>query len=322
MPDPATELRIADLQKSPADQINSLRLISDGNTLSLASMTASPDGMHDVSTRSLETDSEGVPRSLGKLSSPFGLPFWDVGTVSKGLATVWTMPGSAISSLGYQVQGHQEITLTGRYPSGVFQNPRFVRGHSSLAVTACAMQSAGEALVLFQDGLETGNARYRILPAAGQGRVLDGLLVRNGNGYLLLAKYAAPFPGVSQRTDLRGESSAGGVLRCLWLDADFHAVDSASSPFGDSAVFEFDADANDEHIYLIATTPQGFMVAATTIEGKAWHWIFSPEAQRSGETLFSPAVSAQSTSANAVFLSKNEAGSRDIMRARISIRGR
>lgn len=100
MPDSATQLHVTEPQSSPAGQINSIRLASDGNTLSVAGMTASPDGMHDVSISAFETDPPGIPRPLTKLTSPFGTPFWDVAAMSKGFATVWTMPGSAISSLG------------------------------------------------------------------------------------------------------------------------------------------------------------------------------------------------------------------------------
>jgi hypothetical protein len=276
--------------------------------------------MHDVSIRAFETDPPGIPRPLGKLTSPFGTPFWDAATTSHGFATVWTMPGSAISSLGFQVQGQAEITLTGHYPSGVFQNPRFVRGKTSLAVTATAMQPVGEALVLFQDGMETGDTQYRLLPVAGQGTLLDGLLVRNGSGYLLLAKYAAPALGESQRTDLRGESVAVGVLRCLRLDADFRVIDSAFSPFGDSAVFEFDADASDENIHLLATTPHGIVAATAVIREQAWHWIFSVEAAQTRGRFFAPAISASGEYAATAFLVASESGSRNVMRGRISIR--
>jgi hypothetical protein len=322
---PASELHVTALQASPADQVNSLRLVSDGNTLSLAGMAASQDGMHAVSIRALEADPPGAPQPLGRLASPFGTPFWDVATTPKGFATVWTTPGSAISSLGFRAPGLAEIAFTGHYPSGVFQNPRFVRGNPGLAVTACAMQPVGEALVLFQDGLESGHAEYRILPAAGEGTVLDGLLIRmagKGSGYLLLAKYAAPALGVSQRTDLRGESAPGGVLRCVRLAADLRVIDSAFSPLGDTAVFEFDADVSGEQIYLLATSQQGYLVAAAEIHEEAWHWTRAAEAIRVGETLFAPAVSAQGKSAAMVFLTASESGSRNILRGRISIQAR
>jgi hypothetical protein len=218
--------------------------------------------------------------------------------------------------------GQTEITLTGHYPSGVFQNPRFVRGGSVPAITACALDPVGEVLVLFQDKFETGDAPYRILPAAGQGMLLDGLLVRKGSGYLLLAKYAASHLGVSQRTDLRGETSAGGVLRCLWLDADFRAVDSAFSPFGDSAIFEFDADASNERIYLLATTTHGYAATAAEMRDQAWHWIDPGKAAQKNETLFAPAICAQGESAVMVFLNASESGSRSILRRRISLQSR
>jgi hypothetical protein len=312
-------LQVEPFQSSPADRVNSLRLIPDGNALSIAGMTASPDGILDVSIHTLETDSPGTPRPLGKLSSPFGTPFWDVAPLPKGFATVWTMPGSAISSLGYQVPGQAEITLTGHYPSGVFQNPRFVRNNTSLAITSCAMQPHGEALVLFQDGLESGNAQYRLLPAIGQGAVLDGLLIRNGSGYLLLAKLAAPVLGASSRMDLRGESAPGGVLRCMWLDSEFQVIDAAFSPLGDSTVFEFDADARDGHVYLIATTTRGFLAASGVIREKAWEWILKEVPTKVEGTLFAPAVSVQGKSATVVFLNAGESGSRNILRGRISI---
>ncbi len=320
MPDSATDFHVTELHSSPADQINSLRLASDGNTLSLAGMTASPDGMHDVSIRAFETDTPGIPRPLAKLTSPFGTPFWDVAATPKGFATVWTMPGSAISSLGYQVQGQAEITLTGHYPSGVFQNPRFVRGNPGLAVTACALQPDGEALVLFPDGPEKGDAPYRLLPAAGEGTVLDGLLIRIGDGYLLLAKYAAPTAGAPHRADFRGESVAGGILRCLWLAADFQAVGSAYSPFGDSAIYEFDADASDGRIYLAATKPQGYFAAAAIIRDGKWNWIHPAAAAQDEAALFAPALYAQGKSAAMAFLVGGP-GSRNVLRGRISIQG-
>jgi hypothetical protein len=312
-------LHVESLHPSPVDEVNSLRLIPDGNALSLAGMTAGPDGIHDVSIRTLETDPLGIPRPLAKLSSPFGIPFWDAASTPKGFATVWTIPGSAISSLGYQVPGRAEITLTGHYPSGVFQNPRFVRSDSGLAITACAMQPLGEAIVLFQDGLESGDAQYRLLPAVGQGTVLDGLLIHNGSRYLLLVKLAAPALGASSRMDLRGESAPRGVLRCMWLDSEFQAVDSAFSPFGDSAVFEFDADASDGHIYLLATTTRGFVVASAVIREMAWQWIVTEVATKIEGTLFAPAVSAHGKSATVVFLNAGESGSREILRGKILI---
>jgi hypothetical protein len=320
MPYHDSELRFTALQSSPADHVNSHRLVSDGHGISLVGMTASQNGMHDVSIRTFENDQPtGAPQPLGKLLSPFGTPFWDVAIAPNGFATIWTMPGSAISSLGYQAPGRKEITLTGHYPSGVFQNPRFVRRNPGLALTACAMQPVGEALVLFQDGLESGQAQYRLLPAMEQGTLLDGLLIRIGSGYLLIAKYAAPVLGSSQRMDLRGESAPGGVLRCLRLNADFLAVGSTFSPFGDSAVFELDADASSEQIYLLATSPRGYMAAAALIQEGSWHWNISAESLKAEERLFAPAISAQGKSADMVFLSSSESGSRNILRGRISI---
>jgi hypothetical protein len=209
------------------------------------------------------------------LESPFGTPSWDVLATEAGFATVWTEPGSAICGLGYRGPTGNEVQLTQRYPAGVFENPRFVRGEpgAAAAITAIAAKhDGGSVLALFSQSLDSGHSAYVPLPALGAGLLADGLLLRNGVGYLLFVKRVPPGPRGAERRDGRGESVIPGILYCARLNAQLEPIGGALRPLGDGAIYEFDADLSGGRVLLFATTADGYVAASAHAGAEALHW--------------------------------------------------
>jgi hypothetical protein len=285
------DLAFAPLPVEDAERIKAIRLVADSGRTALAMLGQSADGTPELSIAPLDGPGPGRSRPLFTLDSPFGLPSWDVAGTPTGIAAVWTKPGSAISPLGYRGQSGGAIVLTGRYPSGVFQSPRFVRGaEPGEAVTAIAYERSGKVVALFQESIESGRAAYTPLPSAGAGIPLDGLLLRDGAGYVLFVKLLAPGPRGPERTDRRGESLQPGLLYSLRLDATLQPVGASARPIGDTALFEFDADAAGGRLFLLATTQTGYTAAVATASEGSLRWTASDVAARA--ELVAPSVLA------------------------------
>lgn len=295
---------------------NSIRIVINTNQLAITALTTAEDYSDLVS---IVTLGEGnivnqAPRILFNLESYFGIPSWDTKDDIGGISAVWTKPGSAISPLFYREQGSEAIALTGSYSSGVFQNPRFVRGDSAIAITAIAYEDSGNVLVVFHHEITSGNSRYLPLPSVGLGTPIDGLLLRQGTGYWLFEKLGVSGPRGPERKDGRGESIQPGILRCQRLDASFQPLDTVESPFDDIAIFEFDADVVANIVYLFATTGtgKGYVHAKAINSNDSLQWIMSPEVSLSAD-LMSPSVVAVGENAFAAVLESDVNGNRRIL---------
>jgi len=301
MPHSEIDLKFAPLPVENPGRVNTIRLVSDNGRAALATLTGATDGAHQVSVAPVDGPHIGFPSPLFKLESLFGVPSWDVANPRTGIAAVWTKPGSGISPLGYHAPDGAETVLTGHYPSGVFQNPRFVRGEPALAVTAVASEASGNVLALFHGSLKSGQSLYVPLPSAGPGILLEGLLLREGSGYLLLAKLLAPGPRGAERKDMRSESFQPGILRCLRLNVKLQPVGVSLHPIGDTNVLEFDADVSEGRVFLLATTHNGYIAAVAAASEEALHWTTSPDVPSRAE-LLTPSVLATGKTAFAAVI--------------------
>jgi hypothetical protein len=295
------ELKFAPLSVEGAGAAKSIRMVKSGDRTALAMLADSAGGGTAVYVFPLGPSGAGRAGFSFALESPFGIPSWDAAVAQGGIAAVWTKPGSAICPLGYRLPNGGVTVLTGRYPSGVFQGPRFVRGEpaGTAAVTAVAYEGNSRVVALFSGSLESGQAAYAALPSAGKGLLLDGLALRNGPGYVLIVKLVAPGERGPERKDRRGESFAPGILKSLLVDAKLEPVGEVESPIGDAPVFEFDADAFGGRVFLVATTAAGSVAASALASERKVHWTGTAAIPSAGE-LTAPTVLAMTKDSAAV----------------------
>jgi len=274
MTDNKFDFKFAPLAVENVASVSSVRLVAEGKFATLAVMRKSQDGLPELNLEPI-SGSKNPTRALFPLTSPFGTPSWDLARHATGFAAVWTKPGSAISQLGYQYSGGEELKLTGRYPAGIFQSPRFVRGAagSGPALTAVMLQGGSYGLVLFPSALESGKAVYQNLPSIASGVVQDGLLVRSDSGYFLVVRMLQQGDRAPDRKDARGESLPAGVLVFSRLNAKLEALGPIVKPLGDTPVYEFDCDLIDGGIFLIATTQAGYAAGRANIAEAELKWV-------------------------------------------------
>lgn len=268
--------------------LNSLRLLAQGAAVRLVGLSAAAGGSHPLVVADVAGTRVGPAQPLFALDSLFGIPGWDVSAPGGGaIGAVWSRPGSAISPLMFG-SAQRAAELSAHHPMGVFADPRAVRGPGGAGITAVADLDSGRHLVLFRAAGQAGIE----LPAAGPGQLQRGLLLRHATGHLLWALMLPPGPRADERQDLRGESLPGGVLHVLPLDAGLAPAGAAIQPFGDSWLYEFDADLADGQVQVFATTAQGHRVARAAVGAKAADWQRSAERRAQG-VLSSPSVLAQ-----------------------------
>jgi len=284
-----------DVPLSPAElaqplPLNSLRLLAQGAGVRLVGLSAAAGGSHPLVVADVAGTRVGPPQALFALDSLFGTPGWDVSAPGGGaIGAVWSRPGSAISPLLFG-SAQRAAELTTHYPMGVFADPRAVRGPCGAGITAVADLDSGRSLVLFRNAGQPCIA----LPSAAPGQVQRGLLLRHAAGHLLWTLTLPPGPRADERQDLRGESLPGGVLHGLPLDAGLAPAGEVIQPFGDTWLYEFDADLADGQVQLFATTAHGHRVARAPLGAKAADWQRSDERRAQGG-LTSPSVLAQGT---------------------------
>lgn len=307
------DLKLTPIEVENADRVGSVRLVNDGGRAALITLLDVGKGAPVLHLHFLDRSHAGPARPLLKLDSPFGPPSWDVAGTKTGLAAVWTMPGSAVSKLGYRAPDAAPTVLTGRYPSGVFESPRFVRGEPETAgaVTAIAYEESGRVLALFSGSLEGGQAAYLPLPSAGTGIPTDGLLLRSGAGYLLFAKFLTPGAPGPERKDGHGESIAPGILRFMRLNAKLQPVGAALNPLGDAAVYEFDADLSGDRVFLLATTQRGHAAATAVVSEGGLNWLRSDRPV--GADLVSPSLLVTGNAALAAVIESGAPASSKIL---------
>ena len=298
------ELKFAPMHLESSGEVNSMRMVKGDGRATIAMLAKSADGAPTLSMGFFDVSGGVRARPVFRIDSPFGMPSWDVTVTTSGLAAVWTEPGSAISPLGYRAANAPPITLTGRYASGVFQNPRFVRGEPLLKaeVTSVAYAGPSRLLALFSEGLAGGQALYTSLPPIGAGLLLDGLLLRNGTGYVLITKHLAPGPRGADRKDKRGESILPGVLHCSRLNSKFEPAGASGTPFGDQAVFEFDADLSGGRLVVLATTAKSISAASATVSETMLSWSASVNLPVAGEPSAPAVLSTDRNSAVAAVI--------------------
>jgi hypothetical protein len=308
MTDNKLDFKFAPFPVENVAAVNSVRLVA-GKVATLAVVGKSQDGVPELTLVPIG-GGKNSSRALFPLTSPFGAPSWDLARHATGFAAVWTKPGSAISRLGYQNSGGEELKLTGRYPAGVFQSPRFVRGTTSSgpAVTAVMLQGSSYGLVLFLSALESGNAVYQPLPSIASGFVQDGLLLRSDSGYLLVDRMLQQGNRAPDRKDARGESLPPGILVFSRLNAKLEAVGPVVKPLGDTPVYEFDCDLINGDIFLLATTQTGYAAGRANIAEPERPWVISPIPTK--EPLASPSLLALANTVHAAVLDVSSASSR------------
>lgn len=307
------ELKLSPIQIEDVGQVNSGRLVSHGGRAAGLALLTSAQGAHAVLFAPLDGLAPGQPNPLFKPQSPFGTPSWDIGTTRAGAALVWAKPGSAICPLVLSIVNAPDRILTNHYPMGVFQNPRFVRGNSDgVAVTAVTHDGKGSILALYTDAFVSAHAAYATLPSAGPGTIVDGLLLRQGTGYLLFVKILATGQRGPERKDLRGESVQQGILHCLRLNGQLQPVGTSLHLIGDAAIFEFDADVSGEVVFLLATNEKGYRAAKIVVSESKLDVAVSPDVLSKPE-LLSPSVLATGGKALATVIQQNALQRRTIL---------
>ncbi|HKV77754.1 MAG TPA: hypothetical protein VJP02_06430 [Candidatus Sulfotelmatobacter sp.] len=309
MTDNKFDFKFAPLAVENVSPVSSVRLVAEGKVATLAIVGKSQDGVPELKLVPI-SGGKNSSRALFPLTSPFGAPSWDLARHTTGFAAAWTKPGSAISQLGYQNSGGEEVKLTGRYPAGVFQSPRFVRGaaNSEPAVTAVMLQSGSYGLVLFPSALESGKAVYQTLPSIATGFVQEGLLLRSDSDYLLVVRMLQQGNRAPDRKDARGESLPPGVLVLSRLNAKLEAVGPVVKPLGDTPVYEFDCDLIDGGIFLLATTQTGYATGRANIAEPKLQWVVSPIPTK--EPFVSPSLLALANTVHGVVLDVSSASPR------------
>ena len=173
-------------------------------------------------------------------------PGWDIClALGDGPAIVHERPGGAINALLLRTAPGSAQALTGAYPLQSFSEPRFARpsGGPPHWVTAVADNRTCVALPLGP------NPAYRRL-----GECAAGMLVTIGSGFVYIFK--TPVAGL-----VRGNLISPGRLHVETLDAEMHPTAPATDLFS-GIVFEFDADLAGDKLVIVATTPEGLVVAS------------------------------------------------------------
>lgn len=286
------DLKLTPQKLENISNVKSIRLVSENGRIHIASLAGGTHlSEHLVSVSPIINDDNTItesPHLVFKLDTEFGAtPSWDITKDQSGTVAVWTKPRSATVLLGYQRLGNEKIILAGEDPWGVFQRPRFVRGIRTVAITAAGQRGT---IVLFRNKVEASHAQYEPLPSLGGGvNLVAGLLLQRGSSYFFVTKHLLSGSRGPERTDLRGESIPSGLLRCLQLNADLQPVGAATSPIGDTEIFEFDVDISGDKLFLLATTKKGYIGAVATASNQSLQWTTTGDKPSDGD-LSSPSV--------------------------------
>lgn len=267
------EIKLAVSRIANTAEVTSARLVNHNGAIAAAVLAKGQDGSPSLFL--VQPDGSGSPQGVFRLSSPFGIPAWDIAASNTSLAAIWTKPGSAISPLVFQPStSANPAELTAAYSMGVFQSPRFAKRATSIAITALASQENGKTVVaLFRDQLNQPKPRYQPLPPTGDGLLADALLIRmQPGGWLLLTKHIPPGPRGSERATKAGESLIPGVVRSLRLSETFAPEGPIEQPLGDTRILEFDADLNETRAFVVATTATGVAGSIGTVAQKSVAW--------------------------------------------------
>jgi hypothetical protein len=252
MADRTIQLSLAPLAGAGAAQIGSLRLLASPDGALLVTSTTGPAPRAGCVT-TYASSRFASPASTSTLAAVLQIlpvpPGWDVaGDSGGGCSLVYEVAGGAMNALFLKhLPGGGEATcLSAHHPLESFGKPRFFKGQPA-SVSAIA---EGRRLV----ALSTTAAAYTPLVEAE-----DGLVVRSEKGYVLFYKTARPGP-------VRGSDIFRGVLRCVRLGDDLRPEGPVLAPFGDTTVFELDADMRGADLVVVATTEAGLSLSLLQVE--------------------------------------------------------
>ena len=294
------------------DTVRSIRLVDVNNQAYIAVLTENKDIFRDhiltLHAINIDTNIFHSPHVLFNLHSLFGSPDWDIINGASGISVVWTIPGSMGVKLGYRRVGNEDILLTDYSLILVLQNPRFVRRYNTVAVIASNGSYTDDAIVLLNDALEKNNeqSHYSTLPSYNSGGVFEGILIKQGEGFLLITRIRERGEDIrSERKDVYGYAQSSGYLICVQLNAAFEPVGVSTSPVGDTLVFEVDADAVGDKVYLFATTKEGYVATTATVTNQTIQWAPAVSHATAGD-YFAPGVLATGESAIVVVLERKK----------------
>jgi hypothetical protein len=145
------EIKLEPLGGAPASDTTSLRLLNLGGPRLggprlvtsrfregrfIQSLAALVEGAGELKTASVPADSLPTVTTL-----PGPPPDWDASAHADGsMAVVWTVAGSAVSSLAYKDRkSSAALTVSSGTSFGVFGGPRFVGGEGSDSIVAIAV---------------------------------------------------------------------------------------------------------------------------------------------------------------------------------------
>ncbi len=176
---------------------------------------------------------------------------WDARWVAGNVATVYTQPGSAVSSIMFRDSGEPKGTRVNPEAFAVYVQPRFVRGNvDGFPLTAVRQEDSDAHVVLFLRNPQTGDTLTHAVGSPMR-TIFDARLFHNSDGYTLFVSGPPPdlggSAGVLFAQRLKNDLSPGGPSIRILGNHPMHEFDAAQFPNGEFAIF--------------ATTPAGFLYA-------------------------------------------------------------
>jgi hypothetical protein len=176
-------------------------------------------------------------------------PAWDAAADSGNRwQIVYEEAGGAVNALVIRALSGETRGLTGAYPMQSFSLPRFAKTFRELSlwVTAVLDNRICVALPLAQAG-----------PYTELGECAEGLLVKDGLGFVFLSKMRTP-------GKVRGNSIAPGKLQARRFGANLQPVGEPTEALR-GTIFQFDAVVAEGKLVIVATTSDGIVVASTSV---------------------------------------------------------
>jgi len=283
MDDRTLELSLSPFALESAAEIESVRLLALADRPHLVtSATAATGG---ASTRYSSTPLHGERSSSVLADIPQLLavpPRWDIASGDRGgSAIVYEVAGGAMNALflarpsSDEPGGEPAAWLTAHHPRESFGHPRFFKGRrgGDLALSAIVENTRAVAFLG-----PPGGAYTPLIEAA------EALVVRCGSGLVLIYKRTRPGP-------VRGSDIFRGVLRCVRLGDGLRPRGSVLAPFGDTTVFELDADVHGDEVVIFATLEAGVALALLRAEGEGLAVVARRSVRHAAE-LIRPAILA------------------------------
>jgi hypothetical protein len=232
----------------PAAQVADARLSQAGSAGLMLSQYQTPSGIKLVWLPTLSAQPGSATMSPLSVASFTDRPGWDViPAKSANWHIVSFQAGSARAPLVVHTTGAAEQTrVDPRNSRGVFMFPRFVRGSGPHPDITAVELDADYRITLYLALPDGSYGPRQALEAPVPGILQDVRMLELKDGYLLFAQRFQPGEQRQYLVDGEPEIMRSGVLEVRRLDRSFKPVGPVWRPFGDQAVYQFDADASSD----------------------------------------------------------------------------